>query len=59
MIKINVKNELPLKKDSSIANKILWIFKILAYGSKALYYFLGIIIERMSDILDKISDIDI
>lgn len=59
MIKINVKNELPLKKDSSISNKILRIFKILAYGSKALYYFLGIIIERIPDILDKISDIDI
>lgn len=59
MIKINVKNELLLKKDSSIANKILWIFKILAYASKALYYFLGIIIERIPDILDKISDIDI
>lgn len=59
MIKINVKNELPLKKDSSISNKILRILKILAYGSKALYYFLGIIIERIPDILDKISDIDI
>lgn len=51
MIKFNNK-ELPLLKGSSIAKKFLPILKCLAYGSKAVYYLLRIIKERLLDITD-------